>query len=137
MRRRARIAAAAVVLVTACAPATYKRGVGVPAVGQIEIRGLPLPAAHGEDESPLPTTPPDTDSPTALAVEYIRDGLSAQRLDIVDIGSDRLDDSPRRVTIRVAATFVAATGTVHTSFYDVELRRDSDAWVVATARAVG
>ena len=108
----------------------------------VEIGRLPEQPFHDTDQptnGQLISSEADPTDPAAVAVDLITAGLSAQGLEVIDLGVDTTTLADEFVRVRVAATHRAGPATPpYTSVYELELTRDHGGhWIVTGSRAVG
>lgn len=127
----------AAILTTGCTtPGTHTPAGTPPAIGQIDLEQLP-DVPHHDGPRPMAFAQPDAAEPEQVAISQLVDGLAAQGLDVVDVGSTTTGAGPDHRTLRVAVTHQSARSAPHTSVYELELTRDdAGTWTVVSWTAV-
>ena len=133
------ILAGAVLTASGCTPDPFGAPPGPPA-RHVDVEGLPaLPLHDAPPRSDLPASPAlDPADPAAVAISHIRDGLTAEGLEVVDLGADETAVLDGRVTVQVVASHrTGPAGQPYTSVYELYLARQPDgSWTVTASRAI-
>ncbi|MEX0835921.1 MAG: hypothetical protein WD010_07505 [Nitriliruptor sp.] len=134
------VLAVAALAVSGCTPTTSEVG-SVPPVRHVVVGGLPDQPLHEAERSTidLDSGEPDATDPVAVAIDQLVQGLRAQGLEILDLGSETVALVDGHATVRVVVTHGTAPATTsYTSVYELDLIRGGDgAWSVTAARTVG
>jgi hypothetical protein len=135
------VIAVTVLALSGCTPEESEVRGGPPA-RHVVVGQLPDQPFHDADrptDGLSPSSEPDPSDPGAVAMDRIAEGLTAQGLEILDLGDQTITMADGHVTVRVAATHRTGPGaTPHTSVYELDLRRTSDGqWSVIRSRTVG
>ncbi len=143
--RRTAVALATLTVTAACTSGPPLRSAtdttehGRPAISQLAIDRLPeLPAHPPERPVPAAATQHGGRSPVAVAERAVVAGLTAQRLEVLDLGAVAVAAGDDRTTVRVVATHQPpGGGRQHTSIYDLNLTLQPDGgWELVASRTV-
>lgn len=127
----------AAVLLTGCAADPPPPTHDAPAIRRIQLRQLPQAPPHDDLRPVEAAGRPDVADPQQVATALLVAGITAQGLDVVDIGAATIRTTPDRRTLRIAVTHQSGRSAPHTSVYDVELQRAADGtWAVVSSTAV-